>query len=101
MAKVGHYGPFGLLQVLVFPDRGQYGPFGLLQFFVTPNRGQYGPFGLLQFCVMHTRAQHWPFSLSLRDQSAILTANSRVHRLLTFDTRGLFSIAWEFLRVAP
>ena len=26
------------------------------------------------------------------------TANSRVHRLLTFDTRGLFlSIAWEFL----
>jgi len=29
------------------------------------------------------------------------TANSRVHRLLTFDTRGLFSIAWEFLRMAP
>ena len=31
------------------------------------------------------------------------TANSRVHRLLTFDTRGRFSlsIAWEFLHVAP
>ena len=33
----------------------------------------------------------------------MFTANSRVHRLLTFDTRGLFSlsIAWEFLRMAP
>ena len=27
------------------------------------------------------------------------TANSRVHR--TFDTRGLFFLAWEFLRMAP
>ena len=31
------------------------------------------------------------------------TANSQVHRLLTFETRGRFSlsIAWESLRMAP
>ena len=33
----------------------------------------------------------------------LATANSRVHRLWTFYTRGLFSltIAWERLRLAP